>query len=270
MHFTKEQIEHYRLHGYVSGPRVLTDEQIAPLVQQIDDILEGRVAYPEHLMGQTVEKSTVKGQLPAVKIVNLFRNDDVFAEVWNNKLISGLAHDLMEGPVRVWEDQMIFKPPYDNQAVFAWHQDYTFWDHVGPDKMGTCWIALEDSTAENGCMCVIPGSHRWELNYKRTDVDVNDPDWLLKQPGIPDDADLTPVPCEVKAGHCHFHHCKTFHGSYGNKTASTRRSYIIHMMPGTTRRIGDDWNPRLASVEIVKIGEILQGAHYPELPAVTS
>jgi ectoine hydroxylase-related dioxygenase (phytanoyl-CoA dioxygenase family) len=90
----------------------------------------------------------------------------------------------------------------------------------------------------------------------------------LQQEGIPDEADLTPMPCEVKAGHCHFHHCRTFHGSYGNSTGNPRRSYIMHLMPGHTRRLGDNWNERMGNVETVDVGEVLQGPDYPELVAV--
>lgn len=268
MQFTDEELDQYRTLGYVKGPRVFSDAQIAVLQERIDALLEGRADFPARLMGETVERSGARGQLPSVKVVNLFRHDSVFAELVDNETVGALAHQLMAGPVRLWEDQMIYKPPYDAQAVLAWHQDYTFWDQVGPPELGTCWIALEDATVENGCMHVVPGSHRWSLEYSREEVDTGDPDWLLKQPGIPADADLTPVPCEVPAGHCHFHHCKTFHGSYGNRTASARRSYIMHLMPGTTRRMGDNWNDRQGDVEIVPIGAVLKGDTYPELQAV--
>ena len=163
---------------------------------------------------------------------------------------------------------MIYKPAYDAETALAWHQDYTFWNHVGPADMGTCWIALDDATVDNGCMHVVPGSHRWPMRYNREDAVVDDPHWLLKQEGIPAGADLTPVPCEVKAGHCHFHHCRTFHGSYGNKTDNPRRSYIMHLMPGYTRRLGDNWNERMGNVETVGVGEVVQGPDYPELVAV--
>ena len=149
---------------------------------------------------------------------------------------------------------MIYKPPHDEETALAWHQDYTFWDHVGPADLGTCWIALDDATVDNGCMHVIPGSHLWPMRYDREDAVVDDPHWLLRQEGIPAGADLTPVPCEVPAGHCHFHHCKTFHGSYGNSTGNPRRSYIMHLMPGHTRRLGNNWNERMGNVETVKRG----------------
>jgi phytanoyl-CoA hydroxylase len=267
MHFTAAQIESYKTNGYLLGPKVLSDEQIVTLKQRIDDILEERVDFPAHLRGETTKVSSAKGQLPSVKVVNLFRHDEVFARVWDNPAIGSLAHDLMAGPVRLWEDQMIYKPPFDAKAVLGWHQDYTFWNHVGPADMGTCWIALDDATVDNGCMYVVPGSHQWDLSYTRLDVDLNDPEWLLKRPDIPAAADRTPVPCPVPAGHCHFHHCRLFHGSYGNKTDNVRRTYILHLMPGYTHRLGDDWNDRMAGVQDVEIGAIVQGPSFPELPA---
>jgi hypothetical protein len=47
MHFTREQIEFYRINGYIAGPRILSDEQIDRLKQRIDDILAGRVRFPD-------------------------------------------------------------------------------------------------------------------------------------------------------------------------------------------------------------------------------
>jgi ectoine hydroxylase-related dioxygenase (phytanoyl-CoA dioxygenase family) len=267
MHFASEQIEFYRAKGYIAGPRVLSDEEIAALKRRIDDILTGKVPFPDHLLGETTTKSRAKGQLPSVKIVNLFRHDGLFREVLDNRVIGTLAHDLMEGPVRVWEDQMIYKPPFDGTAAVAWHQDYTYWTQVGPPELATCWIALDDATVANGCMHVIPGSHRWNFRYSREEVDPANPNWLLQHPDLPADAVRTPIPCEVKAGCCHFHHCLTFHGSFGNTTNNLRRSYILHLMPGYTRRIGNSWNERQGRVEEVGIGEIVRGPSYPELVA---
>ena len=267
MHFSEEQTQTYRERGFLLGPKVLSDEQIVTLTARIDAILEERVDFPDHLKGEASLKIKAK-HLPSVKVVNLFRHDEVFARVWENRAIGALAHDLMTGPFRLWEDQMIYKPAFDRDAVLAWHRDFTFWNHVAPADMGTCWIALDDATIDNGCMHVIPGSHRWELPFTRDDIDIADPDWLLKRPEIPEGADLTPVACAVPAGHCHFHHCQLFHGSYGNRTDNARRSYILHLMPGHTYRVGGNWNERMGDVEVVAVGEIVQGPDYPELPAV--
>ena len=61
--FTQDEIEQYRSLGYVKGPRVLSDQQIDSLQSRIDDILDGTVSFPQHLMGETVEQSAAKGQL---------------------------------------------------------------------------------------------------------------------------------------------------------------------------------------------------------------
>jgi len=256
MHFTKQQKESFRDHGYLAGPAVLSDDQVHRLRQRMDGIFDGSIEFPDLLRG--VASANVKGNPKLSKLANLFRHDDTFAQVIEHSSIAPLAHDLLPGPVRVWEDQAIAKAPTDEFGVVAWHQDYT------------CWIALDDATVENGCMQVIPGSHKWDLEYGRLDVDDDDPDWLLKHPQIPAGADLEPVHCPVKAGHCHFHHCKTFHGSSGNTTDRPRRSYILHLMPGHTRRIGDNWNPRMASVESVAVGEIVSGPQFPLMPAAGS
>ena len=265
MSLTRQQIDQYHEHGYVAGPRVLSDEMVNTLKSRIDDILAGRVDFPDGLLGETVDRSSAKGQLPSVKIVNIFRHDPVFAQVPKTPEIGEACACLFEPPVRVWEDQIIFKPAFDSKAMLNWHQDYTYWSQAGPSDMGTCWIALDDAKIDNGCMYVVPGSHRWDLDYTRDDVDAADPDWLFKLPGVPKEPGVMPVPCEVKAGHCHFHHCKTFHGSYGNKTSNPRRSYILHVMPGYTRRIGDNWNDRQADIECVEVGQVIEGATYPEL-----
>ena len=140
----------------------------------------------------------------------------MFAEVVGNGAIGTLANDLMESPVRVWEDQSIAKAPGDEFGLVAWHRDYTYWDHVGPPDLATCWIALDDATIANGCMHVIPGSDKWPISYSREDVDNDNHDWALERPDVPEGANLEPAACEVPAGHCHFHHCKLLHGSVGN------------------------------------------------------
>ena len=266
MHLSNAAIQQYREQGYTIGPRVLDDDQLERIRERIQGILERRIPFPEHLLGETVEQSKAKGQLPSVKVVNIFRHDPFFLEIIENTTIGSIAHDLFAGPVRMWEDQMIYKPPFDAKAVLGWHRDYTYWDHVGPADLGTCWIAIDDATLDNGCMHVIPGSHKWGYRYHRDEIDVNDPNWPLRPEWVPENADMTEVGCEVKAGHCHFHHCRLLHGSYGNKTDNPRRSYIMHLMPGTTRRISDDWNDRMATMD-VPVGEIVKGPQYPELVA---
>lgn len=265
MGFTVEEVAAYRERGFISGPKVLSDVQILCLKRRFDDVIHGRVSdFPFDLRGPA---PAAKGNLKAVKMVNVMRHDPVFRDVLLvNLAISILAHDLLEGPVRVWQDQAIMKAPHDTTTSLAWHQDYVYNDQILPSEWCTCWIAIDDAFEANGCMKMIAGSHRWPVSYSRDQVDANDMEWLLRRPDIPAGADLTPVSIEVKAGHCHFHHCKVFHGSYGNSTNNPRRSYIPILISGNTVKAKEDWNPRRqASIERFAVGEVIQGPDFPEL-----
>ena len=88
MLFTDAQIEHYKTQGYLSARASYPTSRISALKERIDDILHGRIPFPKHLMGETVEQSRAKGQLPSVKVVNIFRREPIFAALIDNSTIS--------------------------------------------------------------------------------------------------------------------------------------------------------------------------------------
>ena len=145
--------------------------------------------------------------------------------------------------IRLWHDQIISKPPHDN-GHFSCHHDFYFWPLKRP-TMITCWLALDDATPENGCMHVVPGSHR-DPRFQPVDCDLS-PDIHLEPapmgPGEPgslyaeakqyraDDA----KPVLLKAGECMFHHCLNWHLTPENRTERQRRAFVMIFMPdGTT------------------------------------
>lgn len=57
-------------------------------------------------------------------------------------------------------DQILAKRPESPDAVFKWHQDMAYWPPTKAEtKTATCWLAVDDSTVENGCMRFVTGSH---------------------------------------------------------------------------------------------------------------
>ena len=92
-------------------------------------------------------------------LVRAFCSGPVFRE---------LAHDLVGPDVRLYWDQAVYKKP-SISGDLPWHQDngYTF---VEPQQTLTCWIALTDTTEENGCLWLAPGLHRFgTLRHWRTE-----------------------------------------------------------------------------------------------------
>ena len=53
-------------------------------------------------------------------------------------------------------DQLLAKHPGRTDAVFGWHQDQAYWIDTDDRRTATCWLAVEDSTMENGCMQFVP------------------------------------------------------------------------------------------------------------------
>ncbi len=103
-----------------------------------------------------------------------------------------------------------------------WHQDFAFYPHTNDDLLAV-GIALDDCTLENGCMLMIPGSHRgpiWSHHQDGLFVGAVD----VEKPGL-DATAAVPVP--VSAGGITLHHCRTLHASAPNASQAQRRVLFL-------------------------------------------
>jgi phytanoyl-CoA hydroxylase len=134
-----------------------------------------------------------------------------------------LAH--WDGRVKCMQSMLFLKPP--GLQGQAWHQDERFIPTRDRSLVGA-WIALDDATIENGCLWVIPGSHRNGLLYQ-------------SQPhGRPDEFDPTDeafgfddsagVAVEVRTGDVVFFNGYLLHRSLKNRSDHTRRALVNHYM----------------------------------------
>ena len=119
------------------------------------------------------------------------------------------------------------KYPHD-PAFVAWHQD-TFYSNLHLTPSLSAWIALLDSTPENGCMRVVPGSHlQGTLPHQETSSSDN----LLKrgeeiQVEV-DEAQAMDV--VLKAGEMSLHHNSIIHGSRSNRSDTKRIGFIVRFV----------------------------------------
>jgi ectoine hydroxylase-related dioxygenase (phytanoyl-CoA dioxygenase family) len=171
------------------------------------------------------------------------------------------ASQLLGGPIRFWHDQLFCKPAMHG-GVVAWHQDYSYWTRTKPLAHLTCWIGLDDSTVDNGCLHYVPGSHRWNLlpitglagDMNAIQGVLNEEQWTQFNKH---------VPVELKAGQCVFHHPLTIHGSFENRTPNPRRAVVLNViLDGVT---SDSDKPLLEGVPVVPPGTPLQGQFFPML-----
>jgi ectoine hydroxylase-related dioxygenase (phytanoyl-CoA dioxygenase family) len=170
------------------------------------------------------------------------------------------AMQLLEGPVRFWHDQLFYKPAHHG-GVVIWHQDYSYWTRTQPMAHLSCWIGLDDSTRENGCVRYVPGSHRWNL-LPREDF-ANDMDTIQGVLSEEQKSQFNPQAIELKKGECSFHHPLMVHGSYENRTDRPRRAAVINVVRDGVRSFSDE--PLLEGVPRIPVGEKLGGQFFPLL-----
>ncbi len=222
---TDEQVASYRERGYVAGVRVLNESQVDALRDELASFFQpGHPGYEywyEYHTNESPDPSQVLFHaLGAWRIGTAF-HDALWNPAWTIP-----ASQLLEGSVRFWHDQLFCKPPHHG-GVVAWHQDYSYWTRTAPLAHLTCWIGLDDSTTENGCLEYIPGSHKWELlpitglagdmNAIREVLD--DEQWEQLH---------NPVKIELRAGEAAFHHPLLVHGSRENRSDRPRRALVLN------------------------------------------
>ena len=256
---TDGQVEFFREQGYVAGVKILTDEQVERLRVELKELTDP--AHPlNHLF---YEFHTNEASDPARVLfhaLGAWRIAAGFHDLLWHPAFTVAAAQLLGGAVRFWHDQLFCKPARHG-GVVAWHQDYSYWTRTQPVAHLSCWIGLDDSTAENGCLRYVPGSHRWPL-LPPTNL-ADDMDAIRSVLTEEQEARFKSVAVELKAGEAAFHHPLLVHGSYENLTDRPRRAAVLNVFRDGVRSAAND--PPLAGVPAVPSGEKMEGQFFPLL-----
>lgn len=257
-----DQVRVFHEHGYLSGIRILDEEQVDTLRQELAELTDS--SHPAHKFfyeyhsNESADPNTV-----LFHALGAWRIAPGFHDLLWSPAFTMPASQLLDGPVRFWHDQLFCKPAHHG-GVVAWHQDYSYWTRTQPLAHLTCWIGLDDSTRQNGCLQYIPGSHRW-------------PD--LPITGLAGDMDAinavlsdgqkqqfrNPVAVELKKGEASFHHPRLVHGSFANRSSRSRRATVINVMRDGVCSATNE--PLLTGVPVIPQGQKVDGQFFPLLSA---
>jgi ectoine hydroxylase-related dioxygenase (phytanoyl-CoA dioxygenase family) len=256
---TEDQVSFYRENGYLAGIKILDDDQLhvlrAELAQLIDPAHPGHELFYEFHANESADPSQVLFHALGAWRIKPALHD----LLWHPAFVAPAAQ-LLGGAVRFWHDQIFYKPARHG-GVVIWHQDYSYWTRTTPVAHISCWIGLDDSTRANGCVHYVPGSHRWPLLPRASFA--NRMDAILESLGPEQRAEFKPVPIELKAGECSFHHPLMVHGSYANETAIPRRALVINAFRDGVVSASDE--PLLAGVPVIASGQKIEGQFFPLL-----
>lgn len=256
---THGQVEFYRENGYLAGVRICSDEQVEWLRAELSELVdlkdERRALWYEFHSNESRDPERVLFHaLGAWRIAPGFHD-----ALWNPRFTVA-ASQLLDGAVRFWHDQLFCKPARHG-GVVAWHQDYSYWTRTTPLAHLTCWIGLDDSTRENGCVQYVPRSHLW-ADLPATGL-AGDMDAIQSVLTDEQKAQFKPVAIELKAGEASFHHPRMIHGSFANNSERARRATVINVFRDGVCSASD--SPPLEGVPAVPKGEPMGGRFFPLL-----
>jgi non-heme Fe2+,alpha-ketoglutarate-dependent halogenase len=219
---TEDAVQQYRDTGYLAPLRVLTAAEAAGI--------RGKLEAFEAEAGPLAGKLRQKSHLLFTWLNDLIRHERILDAV----------EDVIGPDILCWGTSFFIKEPH-NPAFVSWHQDSTYWG-LEPADIVTAWIALSDSTTENGAMRVVPRSHTMAQVPHR---DTFRPENLLSrgQEVMVDVDEAEAATLVLKAGEMSLHHVRLIHGSEPNPSGERRIGFAIRYLPTYVRQVAGshDW-----------------------------
>lgn len=233
---TVEERERFARDGYVHLPAVLDEAELADLDRVYDAFMRGEIAVEGRDLNDMV--TGAYGTDPSKYVIFNVMLPRRYHPAWEGNVFERVGHSIAEqlcGEGMTLDfDQLLAKQPGRDDAVFEWHQDQAYWINTEDRRTATCWLALDDSTLENGCMQFLAGSHTEPVRPHRPAGASREERHTLVTDLRPDDQ-LVPVP--IRRGDITVHNEGVLHGSGGNRsTSSWRRAYIVAFRSADTVR----------------------------------
>jgi ectoine hydroxylase-related dioxygenase (phytanoyl-CoA dioxygenase family) len=225
------EVEFFVENGYLVVPDLIAPEELEEIKQ--DTVKIARGGYPcegiQPLSGELDDDVVLQNILcihqphyisPVMeKFVKHPRVCGVLSQ------ITGAHLPHWDGSVKCMQSMLFVKPP--NFQGQAWHQDEIYIPTRDRTLTGA-WIAVDDATIDNGCLWIIPGSHKQGYLYPQRDHGNPDEfDFAKESFGFDESIE---IPVEVKAGTVVFFNGYLLHRSRKNRSAIYRRVLVNHYM----------------------------------------
>lgn len=222
---SEAELAQYRELGYVIPRFHLPEGRVKEMAGALDELLARNPGVrPEKLISAHIEGGAggnAEGVRGSRRFLELAMDPDIV------ELVSGaIGEDIV-----LWGCHVFCKPPEEGFET-PWHQDGHYWP-IRPLATCTVWVALEPSTRANGCLRVIPGSHRERrlhdhLHEDRTDLTLNQ----RLAPQTFDEGSA--VDLELQPGQMSLHDVYMIHGAQANRSAQRRTGVALRYMPATS------------------------------------
>jgi phytanoyl-CoA hydroxylase len=231
---TDAQIAQFHTQGYLVVYDALPPGEVQDTLDGLLDLIDGK--NPGYRGVQFEGKArAMLDTLPAEKRQDAVRKLWRFVEydarlkalAEQPKLLEVITRMMGEQP-ELFQDQALFKPPLIGREK-PWHQDNAYFNLPPETLVIGVWIALDEATPENGCMHIIPGSHRQGpiVHFKRRDWQICDTDVTVDHV----------IAAPLKPGGCLLFNGLLHHGTPPSRSPERRRAVQLHYKPASVAPI---------------------------------
>jgi hypothetical protein len=256
-------LEQFRLRGYLAFEKVLTQPEVDAAQAALTQITVGLMQRAKRGEAKIQENQNATRNYAGVQVINpdsgfgihfeagidplameaeqaelkfrklhgYHQEHQTFIDLTQDPRIQGVIAQLI-GEEAVLKAEMALSKPSFIGSEKPWHQDNAYFNWLPLNKVATAWIALDDTTVENGCMHVMPGGHTLgALKHHHTiDCEI-----------MPDRIDKTrAVPIPLKAGGVMYFSAMLPHQTPPNKTAERRRALQFQYRGITTAQVSKE------------------------------
>lgn len=237
-HFGQAEQERFFEAGYLRLGRVVSRATIQALCARIDDIMLGRVTYdemPMQLDSQTGQYGDVPapartflGATLAYRRIDRLERDPLFLSYMQHPLFRAITARFIGPEVSIFR-AMFMNKPASQGTILPWHQDIgTGWG-IDTNPIVTIWTALDDATVANGCLQILPGSHRFGI--------LNDHHFPTPEQQAHYIKEEDSLFLEAETGEAILLHNFLLHRSGVNPTNQPRRAFSVCYMDAVTREV---------------------------------
>jgi phytanoyl-CoA hydroxylase len=226
--FTPAEVEYFERNGFVIARALTSPEHCERLKSVAQRQLAAQVGLLEYEAEVKYPGSPASLEAPGGRTVRrllqAYARDSLFREWATSPQLSARLRQLLGPHVELSQAHhncVMTKNPAFSSAT-GWHQDIRYWSFEEPELV-SAWLALGPEHEENGCLWLIPGSHRLDFRpeqfddgkFFRADLAENIP--LLE----------TKITAELDEGDVLFFHCRLLHAAGRNRTALTKFAAVF-------------------------------------------
>ena len=242
-HMTIDQKNSWNDFGYILIPNFVDEKFCDEMNKEVTNIIKSIIpeesAFSHAYAGDghiaiREMKSTEDPKSIEDEISKLFRihSRGIFNEFINNEVLCDILEDILGPNVDCFLSQFIFKNP--GAWGQPWHQDSSYFPFDREPQVGA-WLATSEATLENGCLVILPGSHKEHLHEHLPDdrkgsnygyTEIKDHDFSQE------------TPMTLNTGDLLLFHSFLMHKSYDNNSQARRTAMVYHFA-----ETGTDFGP---------------------------